>query len=84
MRKPIRYVLRSWHALAAPAKTLKPVVERLNLALMATINSAEVKKKLAELNVDAQSSTEAQAAELLAREIRHWAEVMRQARTAQQ
>jgi hypothetical protein len=41
-------------------------------------------KKLAELNVDAQSSTEAQAAELLAMEIRHWAEVMRQARTAQQ
>jgi hypothetical protein len=52
--------------------------------LVVTINSAEVKKKLAELNVDAQSSTEAQAAELLAREIRHWAEVMRQARTAQQ
>lgn len=52
MRKPIRYVLRSWHALAAPAKTLKPVVERLNLALVATINSAEVKKKLAELNGD--------------------------------
>ena len=41
-------------------------------------------KKLAELNVDAQSSTEAQAAELLPREIRHWGEVMHQAKIAQQ
>jgi len=78
------YVVRSWNALAAPAKTPKLMIERLNRAVVAAVNSAEVKKKLAELNVDAQSSTEEQAAELLAREIRHWGEVMRQAKIAQQ
>ena len=78
------YVATSWNALAVPAKTPKTVIERLNKDITAALNSPDIKKKLAELNVDARPSSPEQAAELLASETRRWGEVIQRAKIPQQ
>ena len=70
------YLVSSWNALAAPAKTPRNVIDRLNQDIVAALNAPDVKMKLRELNVEAQSSSPAQASELLASEIRRWNEVI--------
>lgn len=74
----------SWNALAAPAKTPRAVIARLNKEVAAAVNSPDVKKKLAELNVDAQASSPEQTAALLASEIRRWGDVIVRAKIPQQ
>ncbi len=78
------YVARSWNGLAAPAKTPAPVIARLNQVVVAALNAPEVKKKLHDLNVDAQSSTPQQASALLAAEVKRWGAVIKAAGIAPQ
>lgn len=66
----------SWNALAAPAKTPKDVVTRLNREVKAALDSPDVKKRLLDLNIDATSSTPEQLASLLNAEIRRWSDVI--------
>jgi tripartite-type tricarboxylate transporter receptor subunit TctC len=66
----------SWNAIAAPAKTPKSVIARLNKEITAALNSPDVKKRLADQNVAAQASTPEQTAELLASEVKRWGEVI--------
>ncbi len=70
------FVAASWNALAAPAKTPKDVIARLNKEISAAVNSADVKKKLADLNVEARASSPEQAAALLASETKRWGDVI--------
>ncbi|MEZ5643800.1 MAG: tripartite tricarboxylate transporter substrate binding protein [Burkholderiaceae bacterium] len=70
------FVASSWNALAAPAKTPPAVIDRLNSEIQAAVAQPSVQRKLADLNVDAESSTAAQAAELLASDIRRWRAVI--------
>jgi tripartite-type tricarboxylate transporter receptor subunit TctC len=70
------FVASSWNALAAPAKTPKDVIARLNKEISAAVNSADVKKKLADLNVEARASSPEQAAALLASETKRWGDVI--------
>ncbi len=74
----------SWNAIAAPAKTPKSVIARLNKEITAALNSPEVKKSLAKQNVAAQASTPEQAAELLASEVKRWGDVIVRAKVPQQ
>ena len=74
------FVASSWNALAAPAKTPAAVIARLNKEIAAALDSPDVKKKLADLNVEARASSSAQAAELLASETRRWGEVITRAK----
>ena len=69
----------SWNALAAPAKTPKDVIARLNKEVLAALNHPDVKKKLYELNVEARGSTPEKLGELLATETKRWAEVIAKA-----
>ena len=78
------FVAASWNGLAAPARTPRPVVERLNREVVAAINHPDVRRRLAELNVDAQSSSPEQASALLASEVKRWGEVIVRARIPQQ
>jgi tripartite-type tricarboxylate transporter receptor subunit TctC len=78
------FVASSWNALAAPAKTPKDVVARLHKEIAAALNSPDIKKKLADLNVDAYSSTPEQASELLSSEIKRWGAVIVRAKIPQQ
>jgi tripartite-type tricarboxylate transporter receptor subunit TctC len=70
------FVASSWNALAAPAKTPKDVIARLNKEITAAVNSPDVKKKLADLNVEARASSPEQTAELLASETKRWGDVI--------
>ena len=74
------FVASSWNALAAPAKTPQAVIARLNKEIAAAVNSPDVKKKLADLNVEGRTSSPEQAAELLASETRRWGEVITRAK----
>jgi len=69
----------SWNALAAPAKTPKEVIARLNREIAAAVNSPDVKKKLYDLNVEARSSTPEQLGALLQSDIKRWTEVINRA-----
>ncbi|CAM8668127.1 PBP2_Bug27 domain containing protein [Comamonadaceae bacterium] len=66
----------SWNALAAPAKTPKDVIARLNKEVQAALANPGVKKKLFELNVSARGSTPEKLGELLGSEIKRWGEVI--------
>ncbi|APW43304.1 Bug family tripartite tricarboxylate transporter substrate binding protein [Rhodoferax saidenbachensis] len=69
----------SWNALAAPAKTPKDVIARLNKEAQAALASPDVKKRLYELNVQARGSSPEKLGELLSSEIKRWSEVINKA-----
>ena len=69
----------SWNALAAPAKTPRDVVQKLNQEIQNALNAPDVRKKLIEMNVDPQPSTLQQASDLLASETKRWGEVIQKA-----
>ncbi len=73
------FSVASWNALAAPARTPKDIVARLNKEANAAVASPEVRARLAELGVDARGGTPEEARELLASEIRRWSEVIAKA-----
>ena len=66
----------SWNALAVPGKTPRPVIDRLNKDIVAALAKPEVKKKLADLNIDADNSTPDEAMQLLAADIKRWGAVI--------
>jgi len=74
----------SWNALAAPGKTPKAIVDRLSAEVAKVIAQPEIAQRLAGFNVRAQSSTPAQLAQLLDRDIVRWSEVIQKAGIAQQ
>ena len=51
------YAASSWNAIAAPAKTPRAIVERLNRAIDAALAAPDVKEKLAAAGVTARGST---------------------------
>jgi len=76
----VNFSAASWNALAAPAKTPKDIVARLNREVKAALDAPDVKKRLSDLNIDAAYSTPEQLATLLAAEIRRWSEVIARAK----
>ncbi|WP_162580430.1 Bug family tripartite tricarboxylate transporter substrate binding protein [Variovorax sp. PBS-H4] len=69
----------SWTALAAPVKTPRDILARLAREVRELMELAEVKKELADLNVQARASTPEQLATLLDSEITRWGEVIARA-----
>ena len=74
----------SWNGLAVPAKTPKEAIARLNKEVNAALSLPDVKKRMAELNLDAQGSTPEQAADVLASDIKRWGEVISRANIPKQ
>ncbi len=74
----------SWNALAAPAKTPALVLQRLNGELKKALSSPELKRKLADLSVEARWSTPEDLGNLLASEIRRWSDVIARAKIPRQ
>ena len=74
----------SWNALAAPAKTPRDIVQRLNQEIQSALNNPDVRKKLIDMNVDPQPGTLQQAADLLSSETRRWGDVIQRAGIAKQ
>ncbi|KQT07979.1 Bug family tripartite tricarboxylate transporter substrate binding protein [Ramlibacter sp. Leaf400] len=69
----------SWNGLAAPAKTPAAAIERLSREVNAAVAKADVRQRLAELNLVAQGSTPAQLREHLAADVRRWSDVIARA-----
>jgi tripartite-type tricarboxylate transporter receptor subunit TctC len=78
------FVASSWNALAAPAKTPKDVIARLNKDIALALNNPDIRKKLHELNVEALPGTPEQAAALLASETKRWGDVINAAKIPKQ
>jgi tripartite-type tricarboxylate transporter receptor subunit TctC len=78
------YQASSWNAVAAPAKTPKPVLERLNREINTAVAVPEVRKRLGELGVDARAGTPEALRELLVAEIAKWKAVIERAKIEKQ
>ena len=63
-----------------PARTPREVVMRLNREIQTIMEMPDVKKRLNDLNLNAQSSTPEQVADLLASDIKRWHEVITKAK----
>jgi tripartite-type tricarboxylate transporter receptor subunit TctC len=74
----------SWNGLAAPARTPAAVVERLSREVQAAMAESDVKKRLLELNLNAQGSTPAQLTEHLVADVRRWSDVIAKAKIERQ
>jgi tripartite-type tricarboxylate transporter receptor subunit TctC len=69
----------SWNALAAPGKTPAAVVNRLQTEVAKVLAEPDMVQRLAGFNVQAQSSTPTQLAQLLDADIKRWTEVIQKA-----
>jgi len=78
------YQASSWNGVAAPARTPKPVIDRLNREVNATVAAPEVRNRLQELGVDARAGTPEALAALLAAEIVKWRAVIERAKIEKQ
>jgi tripartite-type tricarboxylate transporter receptor subunit TctC len=74
----------SWNALAAPGKTPQAVVARLSAEVAKVLADPAMVQRLAGFNVQAQSSTSSQLAQLLDSDIKRWTEVIQKAGIPQQ
>jgi tripartite-type tricarboxylate transporter receptor subunit TctC len=74
------YEASSWNGVAAPAKTPKAILERLNKEVNAAVASPEVKERLRGLGVEARGSTPERFRELLVSDIAKWRDVIERAK----
>ena len=73
------FEVSSWQAIFAPAKTPKPVVERLNTEIAAVLKMPDVQARLTELAVDPEGGPPEKLAEYQKAEIARWAKVVKEA-----
>ena len=78
------YDVASWNALAAPAKTPQPVVDKLHGALVKALAEPDVQKRFADLGVDGRSSTPKELADFYASETKRWTAVVERAKIPKQ
>ena len=78
------YDVASWNAMAAPAKTPRAVVDRLNAELRKAIAAPEVQKRFEELGVEGRTSTPEQLREFFIAESKRWTRVVEAAKIPKQ
>ena len=79
------FEVKVWHGLYAPKGTPKPILDKLNAALVKALNSPDVQKRLADSNIDivpAQKMTPAGLKAHLEAEINKWGPVIRKSNIA--
>lgn len=75
-----RFESGAWSGLMVPARTPRPVIERLNGALLAALQSPQVRHQLDEQGTQALGSSPGNYSKFLAAETKRWAQVARNAR----
>ena len=78
------YQASSWNGIAAPAKTPKGVIDRLNREVNAVAAAPDVRKRLQDLGVEARAGTPAALGALLVSEIAKWRAVIERAKIEKQ
>jgi tripartite-type tricarboxylate transporter receptor subunit TctC len=79
-----KFQASSWNGLAVPSHTPRDVVLRLSREIQTIMDMPDVKKRLSDVNLNAQGSTPEQAAEVLAADIQRWHEVIVKAKIDKQ
>jgi len=69
----------TWVGLLAPARTPKPVVEKLSRAVQEAMRKPEIKERFAQLGIEPVGSTPAEFNRFLKAEVDKWAQVIRAA-----
>ncbi len=69
--------VQSWFALAAPAGTPRPVIDRLNAALGKSLAAPDVRQRLQDLAATPAAGTPEQARSFAASELKRWREVVK-------
>ncbi len=70
-------ITSAWFAFVAPKGTPKAIVDKLNGAIVAALNDAEIKKKLNDLGADPMPMTPAEFKTFIAAEIVRWQEIIK-------
>jgi len=78
------YQAASWNGVAAPARTPKALIDRLNREVNAATGSPEVRKRLQDLGVEARGGTPQALRDLLVSEIAKWKAVIERAKIEKQ
>ncbi len=78
------YQSSSWNGIAAPARTPKAVIDRLNREINAAVAAPEVKQRLQDLGVEARAGTPQALKDLLVSEIAKWRAVIERAKIEKQ
>jgi tripartite-type tricarboxylate transporter receptor subunit TctC len=74
------YQIASWNALAVPAGTPAPVIERLGQAAREALASPAVRERLGKLGMRLEGSTPSELQALMTSEIKRWGELIRAAK----
>ena len=78
------YEASAWNGVAAPLKTPKAVIDRLNQEINAVVVMPDTRKRLQDLGVDARGSTPEALSKLLVSEIAKWRAVVERAKIEKQ
>ena len=69
-----------WHAVYAPAATPAQVIDRLSGAIVAVLETPELRARLVALGLEPTGTTPAQLASIMAADTAHWAPIVKAAR----
>jgi tripartite-type tricarboxylate transporter receptor subunit TctC len=78
------YDVRSWAGLMAPAGTPRPIVDRLNVEVLKSLQLANVKSRLEEMGGDVRGSTPEEMKTMVASETQKWTQVVNNAKIPKQ
>jgi tripartite-type tricarboxylate transporter receptor subunit TctC len=73
------YEVTGWNGLLAPAHTPRPIVDRLNKAIVTALQSPEVEKLLAEQGLEPAGNSPEEFSALMHADIEKWIRVTRDA-----
>ncbi len=79
-----QYNVAGWNGVAAPARTPRAIISRLNVEINAAIARPDIRKRMLELAVSPTGGTPDDLTKLLASEIRRWGDVVTQAKIERQ
>jgi tripartite-type tricarboxylate transporter receptor subunit TctC len=78
------YDVASWNGLAAPAKTPRPVIERIRQEVVKALAAPEVQKRFSDLGVEGRASSPEELRKFFAAEVQRWAKVVEAAKIPKQ
>ena len=76
------YEVASWNGIAVPAKTPRPIVERLNKEIHAAVSSPQIRQRFQELGVEQNTSTADGMRKFIVDEIARWNALIDKAKIA--
>jgi tripartite-type tricarboxylate transporter receptor subunit TctC len=78
------YDVTAWNGIAAPAKTPRAIIDRLNREINAALGSPDVRQKFQELGIDARGGSPEDLRTILNSEIARWKELASDAKLEKQ